>query len=175
MYTGVFHAILIISLFLSSSFLSVTEPMQKNDRERIFSEGAELIEYRPLWLADRKKDFSPERGKSPLIFTEGSGTVEIVSWKSQSRTIKAIAENASTLRIATFYYPGWTALINGKEVPLGIEQDSGAMLLSLPAGVNTVFLEFRDTPLRRTAGWVSILSLVAAMIGLVVERRKRNT
>ena len=172
--TGVFHAILIINLYLSSSFLSVVKPMQKSDRERIFSEGAELIEYRPLWLVDKKRDFSEERGKAPVVFTEGRGTAEIVSWKSQSRKIKAISTTASTLRISTFYYPGWTALINGKEIPIGIEKDSGAMLLSLPSGENTVLLDFRDTPLRRTARWVSILSLFAAMLGLFVDRQKRS-
>lgn len=171
---AVFLAILIINLFLSSRYLSAIEPMQKSDRERIFSEGAELIEYRPLWLVDRKRDFSKERGKAPVVFTEGHGTIEIVNWKSQSRLIKAIATTASTLRISTFYYPGWTALINGREIPIGIEKDSGAMLLGLPSGENTVLLEFRDTPLRRAAGWVSILSLFAAMLGLVVEKQKKK-
>jgi hypothetical protein len=78
------------------------------------------------------------------------------------------------LRISTFYYPGWTALINGREIPIGIEKDSGAMLLGLPSGGNTVLLEFRNTPLRRAAGWVSILSLFAAMLGLVVEKQKKK-
>jgi uncharacterized membrane protein YfhO len=165
--------LIIVNLYLSSSYLSVKEPMQKSDRERIFSEGADLVEYRPLWLTDREKDFSLEQEKSPIVFKEGHGTAEIVSWKSQSRMIKAIATSTSTLRISTFYYPGWTASINGREIPIGIEKDSGAMLLSLPSGENMVSLEFRDTPLRRTARWVSILSLVAAMSGLVVERQHK--
>jgi hypothetical protein len=170
--SAVILALIIVNLFLSSSYLSVKEPMQKSDRERIFSEGAELIEYRPLWLTDKEKDFSREQEKSPIVFKEGHGTAEIVSWKSQSRMIKAMATSTSTLRISTFYYPGWTALVNGREIPIGIEKDSGAMLLSLPSGENTVLLEFRDTPLRRTARWVSILSLFAAILGLVVDRKK---
>jgi hypothetical protein len=169
---AVILALIIVNLYLSSSYLSVKEPMQKSDRERIFSEGADLIEYRPLWLTDREKDFSLEQEKSPIVFKEGHGTAEIVSWKSQSRMIKAIATSTSTLRISTFYYPGWTAFINGRTIPIDIEKDSGAMLLSLPSGENTVLLEFRDTPLRRTARWVSILSLVAAMTGLVLDRQQ---
>ena len=148
--------------------------MQKKDLDRIFSEGAELIEYRPIWLDDRQKDFSRERGTLPVVFKEGQGSVEIMSWKSQSRLIKAISPSAATLRISTFFYPGWTALINGKEIPIGIEKNSGAMLLSIPSGENTVLLEFRDTPLRRAAKWTSILSIFVALLGLLIKRQKRK-
>jgi hypothetical protein len=170
---AIFPAILIVNLYLSSVYLTATEPMQQRDLERIYHEGAELIEYRPIWLLERQKDFSRERGTFPVVFNEGHGTVDILSWKSQARLIKSIASTASTVRISTFYYPGWTAVVNGKEAPIGIEKDSGAMLLSLPAGENTILLEFRDTPLRSAAKWISIFSLVAAVSGLVVDRQKR--
>jgi hypothetical protein len=165
---------LIINLYLSSVYLTAKEPMQQRDLARIFSEGAELIEYRPIWLSDRVKDFSRERGAVPVTSKEGQGTVEIANWKPQSRLIKSIAPTASTLRISTFYYPGWTALINGREIPISIEKDSGAMLLALPPGENTVLLEFRNTPLRRAAKWTSILSFFIALLGLVIERQKRK-
>lgn len=171
--TAAFHAVLIGNLFLSSFYLTVKEPMQQRDLEQIYREGADLIEYRPIWLVDKKKDFSEERGKTPVVFTKGQGTIEIEDWKSQSRRIKTIAPTASTLRISTFYYPGWTALINGREIPIDIEKDSGAMLLSLPSGENTVLLEFRDTPLRKVAKWISILSFFAAM-GLLWKGKKGN-
>jgi hypothetical protein len=172
--TAVFHAVLIINLYLSSRYLTLKEPMHRGDLEQILSNGAELIEYRPIWLKDRAKDFSGERGTVPVVFKEGQGTVEIENWKSQSRLIRSIAPTASTLRISTFYYPGWTALINGREIPIGIEKDSGAMLLALPPGENTVQLEFRNTPLRRAAKWTSILSFFVALFGLVFERQTRR-
>jgi len=173
--TAVFLAILIANIYLSSIYITVKEPMQKRDLERIYHEGAVLIEYRPIWLVDKKRDFSEEKGKVPVVFTKGQGTIEIVDWKSQSRLIKVIAPALSTLRISTFYYPGWTALTNGREIPIDIEKGSGAMLIVLPSGENTVLLEFRDTPLRSVAKWISILSLFAAMLGLVIERQKRKT
>jgi hypothetical protein len=64
--------------------------------------------------------------------------------------------------------------VNGKEIPIDIEKDSGAMLLTLPPGENTVHLEFRNTPLRRAAKWTSILSFFIALLGLVIERQKRK-
>jgi len=171
--TAIFLAILIVNFYLSSVYIRVKEPMQQKDLELIFSEGAELIEYRPIWLRDRAKDFSKERGTFPVAFKKGHGTVDIVNWKSQSRLIKSIASTASTVRISTFYYPGWTAVVNGKETPIDIEEESGAMLLTLPPGENTILLEFRDTPLRRAAKWISVFSLVAAVSGLVVDRQKK--
>ncbi len=172
---AIFLTFLLITFYLSSVYLTAKEPMQQRDLERTLSDRAELIEYRPIWLQDREKDFSQERGTFPVVFKEGHGTVDIMSWKSQSRLIKSIASTASNVRISTFYYPGWTAMVNGKEIPIGIEKESGAMLLSLPAGENMILLEFRDTSLRRIAKWVSVISLIAAMSGLIVERYKRRT
>lgn len=173
-YTAVFLALIISNLYLSSSYITAAEPMQKNDLERILREAEDHIEYRPIWLIDTEKDFSRDKG-APVIFKEGTGTVDILIWRFQSRMFKVNASAPSTLRVSTFYYPGWTALVNDREVPIDIEKDSGAMLLNLPTGKNTVLLEFRDTSLRKTAKWISVLSLSFAIACLIVPRFNLKT
>jgi len=51
-----------------------------------------------------------------------------------------------------------------------IEKDSGAMLLNISPGKNNILLEFRDTSLRKMAKWISIVSLLAALTGLIISR-----
>lgn len=168
---AVFSGLVIGNIFLSSRYILSAAPMGKTDLENILKEGGGLIEYRPIWLKDKRKDFSNDRA-IPVAFNEGIGTIEIFGWKSHSKSFKVDAQVPSVVRISTFYYPGWTALIDGREVPIDIEKDSGAMLINLPPGENTVLLEFRDTPLRRGAKWISIISLFAAILGLVMVRLK---
>lgn len=170
---AVSHALVISNLYLSSAYIMAAEPMQKNDLADIVKSG-DVVEFRPIWLTQMTKDFSKEKW-TPVTFKEGIGTVDIISWKSESRFFKVNASSPSTLRVSTFYYPGWTALINSKETPIGIEKDSGAMLLNIPPGKNEVLLEFRDTPLRRAAKWISILSLIIAIISLVIVKSKRHS
>lgn len=168
-----FHAVVIASLYLSSLYILTTEMIQGTDLTRMITDGNKAVEFRPVWLTDWKKDFSRENWV-PVIFKEGKGRVDVVSWKTQSRVFKVDTTLPSILRVSTFYYPGWTAVINNKEIPIGIEKDSGAMLLSIPPGKNEVLLEFRDTPLRRTAKWISIISLFAALTGLIATRVNRQ-
>lgn len=169
---ALFHAIVIANFYLATFYMLTSKQLTDKDLEWILRYGGDVIEYRPIWLTDKKKDFSTEKW-TPVVFNEGKGTVVVISWKSQSRLLKVTTATPSTIRVSTFYYPGWTALINGREIPIGIEKDNGAMLLSVPTGENTVLLEFRDTPLRRTAKWISIISLFAALAGLIATRLKK--
>lgn len=171
---AVFHALILCNIYLSSQYIMIAEPMQNKDLEGILRESGDVIEYRPIWLTDREKDFYQETKKPVVGFNEGTGTIEIISWNSQSRFFKVNVSIPSTVRISTFYYPGWTALINGKEIPIGIEKDSGAMLLNLSPGESMVLLEFRDTPLRRKAKYISALSLFIAIIVIVLNRSKNS-
>ena len=168
---AVFLALFISNLYLSLSYIMTAKPMQKKELELILMGRSDVIEYRPIWLTDKKKDFSQEPWV-PVVFKEGVGNIDVLDWQSQSRAFRVDAALPSVLRVSTFYYPGWTALNNGREIPIGIEKDSGAMLINIPPGKNEVLLEFRDTPLRTVAKWISIVSLLAALFGLAMAKRK---
>ncbi len=193
---ALFCTIIAVNLYISSVYIVTAEYVKEGDMKWILTDGGDVIEYRPVWLSHKTKDFSrlspPQgilpppfvqpsqkteeflRGKEdPVIFRDGKGTVDVVSWRSQSRSFKVNASIPSILRVSTFYYPGWTALLNGKEISIDIEKDSGAMLLNVPSGKNEVLLEFRDTPLRRASKWISIISVIVAFIGIVIARAKR--
>lgn len=169
---AVFHGLLIANIYLASFYIITAKPLQKNDLEWMLKEGKDLIEYRPVWHTQKEKEFSREEWV-PVTFVENHGIVEVIRWGSHSRQFTIDALGTSVIRISTFYYPGWTALADGREVPIDIEKDSGAMLLNIPPGKNEVLLEFRDTPLRRGAKWISILSVLAAILVLVAARQRK--
>lgn len=171
-FSAVFYAIIASNLYLASFYLLTAEPVKKDKIKWMLKSGGDVPEYRPIWLTQTTKDLSKEKW-IPVSFKEGAGKVDIITWKSQTRLFTVNAAIPSTVRISTFYYPGWTASIKGIELPIGIEKDSGAMLLNIQPGRSEVLLEFRDTPLRRTAKWISILSLFTALIGLIAGRLKK--
>ena len=82
-------------------------------------------------------------------------------------------------RFRVFYFPGWQAVVDGQPVPAGPEPQTGFVTVSLPAGSYAVELVFADTPLRRTANAISIVTLVAiAAISagrVVTFTRRRGT
>lgn len=77
------------------------------------------------------------------------------------------------LRFYLFYFPGWTAYIDGAQAPLDIAHPEGWMTVTLPAGTHEVLLRFEDTPPRR-AGWLLALSGVGGLALAIVLYRKKQ-
>ncbi|MFH1235112.1 MAG: hypothetical protein V1493_05880, partial [Candidatus Diapherotrites archaeon] len=81
-------------------------------------------------------DFSEEKGK---IFFETDLPFE------------------KTITLPVNYYPNWNAEINGQKAGIGISQDN-LMVLKLPAGKNSVALEFREMLYEKILLVVSLLA-----------------
>jgi hypothetical protein len=117
-----------------------------------------LREYTPIWVTDREKVLSEMR-QAKVSLVAGTGACRVTSWKSEEREFSVDASTPATLRIATFYFPGWKADVDQHTIPIRIEKGTGAMLLDVPAGRHEVLLRFDDTPLRRDAAIISLASL----------------
>ncbi len=80
------------------------------------------------------------------------------------------------LRFYTAYYPGWRALVDGAEVPIGVWGDLGGMEISVPAGEHLVEVRFDDSPPRQIGALVSAGSAVTIMacLSLPTLRRQRR-
>ncbi len=122
-----------------------------------------LKEYTPIWVKDRQKILSELKHQKVSLLT-GNAALNINLWKSEDRTILANALTPSLIRVATFYFPGWEARIDGSPVPIKVEDITGAMLLDIPAGRHELTLRFADTPVRHYAAIVSLVSLFALAI-----------
>jgi len=76
-----------------------------------------------------------------------------------------------------FWYPGWTAYLldgkNGRPVQtLTVEREQGPLarvVVSVPAGEGYILLRFEDTPLRKAARWVTLGTLGAAALALILR------
>ncbi len=77
-------------------------------------------------------------------------------------------------RSFTFDFPGWTAYVDGREVPIEAAEPDGLITFSVPAGNHRVAIRMEDTP-PRTAAWVlagmSVLGLAALLAAEIRGRR----
>jgi hypothetical protein len=64
----------------------------------------------------------------------------------------------------TFYFPGWTALINDQPALTTPVTERGLIGVPLPPGRQRLQLFFQETPLRRTADVISIIALGITLI-----------
>lgn len=76
------------------------------------------------------------------------------------------------LRMFLFYFPGWTARVDGQPAAIDVAQPEGFITFPVPAGRHIVELRFEETLPRRVAWGVSLLALfgLIAAIALAVAR-----
>jgi hypothetical protein len=170
---------LIIVLLLASAVLilkSKTLPQRFVEKYLISGKVTVLIdpvmEYTPVWARNVDRLLSEKNEAVSVI--AGSAVVRVLSWKSQSRILGITAHSPATLRLSTFYYPGWKASIDGRRSQIRIESKSGAMLLDVPQGEHTVDLKFTDIPIRSFSRSVSLISLFAVIFLPITFQRKKD-
>ena len=81
--------------------------------------------------------------------------------RPERRVFRVDAAEDARLRFNTSYFPGWTLYVDGTERAIVQRPPYGAMEFAVGAGVHEVRFVFEDTPTRRLALWISLLSLVA--------------
>ncbi len=86
---------------------------------------------------------------------------------------EAWVESPQPFRITVnrFFYPGWRAWVDGREVEIAPEPEWGRFTFPVPAGSHHLVIRFGETPLRLGADLLSALSLLALIAFLVFSPR----
>lgn len=113
--------------------------------------------------------------KERVIVIKGKGEPKNVEWKSEERIIRISAETPLTLRIKTFYFPGWTAAVDGTRMDIKTGEGSGAMLIDVPEGKHTLVLRFVDTPVRYYSKLISLTAFLSMVFGVLFSKKKDKT
>jgi hypothetical protein len=114
----------------------------------------EKPEYLPVWanlenIWTRKRD-------NRVVKISGRASTRVTEWAPESRTIEVRALSNTVIRISSFYYPGWEVTMDGKPGDMGVEKETGAVLVGVPAGTHTIQVNFGETRLRRIAKYTSL-------------------
>jgi hypothetical protein len=98
------------------------------------------------------------------VLLKGVGStpaVQQLAVRSNSQSFKVDASEPALMQDSLFDYPGWTVLVDGREVATSHALDSGEITFNLPAGPHNVIVELRPTLIRR---WSLYLSLVTGVL-----------
>lgn len=90
-------------------------------------------------------------------------TAENIHWRTLGVTLTVTAQQDTALTFNWLYFPGWWAEIDGERTDITPTSPEGLIALEVPAGTHRIELGFGPTPLRRTAGIISLLALVGGI------------
>jgi len=143
----------------------ITNPLQAEANNDL------RMEYTPVTVTALDELFA-SGGSEKVSIVSGMATPRIVEWQPERRKIDIHASAWSKIRVALFYYPGWKAVLDGRVIPITVQKGSGAILIDIPAGDHSVILSFTDTPLRLVSKYVSLVSFIIVIAGLVILQRE---
>jgi hypothetical protein len=135
-----------------------------------------------IWVRDEEVTTRVDYGQVPQTETLAVNSEDMGSAHEQ---IYFYAKDpGQTITFNWFWYPGWKAyLLDGKdgaivrEMPILREEGPLArIVLPVPAGEGYILLRMEETPLRRTARWITLITvavlLVASLIILLIRNRR---
>jgi uncharacterized membrane protein len=124
-------------------------------------------EYEPQWVETR-----PLSRAAVLVGREAPLVVTEVLRRAARQEFLVRSAVPDTVEAATFFYPGWTALVDGDVRPVTPLAGRGTITFDVPAGTHRVVLELRATPLQRVGQLAS--AVTAALLGLAVAAAQRR-
>jgi hypothetical protein len=86
-------------------------------------------------------------------------------------TYQIAGDDPFVFRLLHFYFPGWSATLDGVPVAIEPAEPDGLMTIEVPAGSHTLAVRFGDTP-PRAVGWaISIAALALLLAGRLLAWR----
>jgi hypothetical protein len=92
--------------------------------------------------------------------------------KSTSYLVDLSAEKPAWFFLADANYPGWTATLDGKAVPLFSAQVLGKAV-GIPAGHHTLAITFHSGSFRWGL-WISIVSAILSVAAVLYDRKRKT-
>ena len=103
------------------------------------------------------------------VLLKGVRSAPIVSQLAVSSNLQRFTVDASEpalMQDSLFDYPGWTVLIDDRQVATSPASDSGEITFTVPAGLHSVQVELLPTPIRRWSYYASLVT--GALMTLVM-------
>ncbi|OGK54294.1 hypothetical protein A3H78_01360 [Candidatus Roizmanbacteria bacterium RIFCSPLOWO2_02_FULL_36_11] len=70
------------------------------------------------------------------------------------------AETDSTVRINTYYFPGWNAYLNNRKIRIYDNNDYKLITVKVPKGQHQLKVKFENTPVRTIGEFISLIGLI---------------
>jgi hypothetical protein len=138
--------------------------------------GADVNEFRPRWVVSIQEPVlesllgrigESADGLTKVNIVEGTGTVEVKSWKPREILLQVETPGGAVLDVSQFYFPGWTAYTsNGLCLSVQPSKPGGLLRVAVPAGSHQILLRLNQT-LPEYAGWL-ISAFSASLLLLIV-------
>lgn len=121
-------------------------------------------EYLPKWV----KTCITKKTNLPLVQSiDKSLTIYSVREFSLGEKIDFTSVGQGTVRVRKYYFPGWTAVIDGKKVATYPSTQYGLVTFKVPSGKHNIIVSFENTWDRTVGNFISLFA-VLIFLGVII-------
>lgn len=167
----------VLGLLQLLASLSVLRMNGFEPRSALLRELSQIREMEGDYLPRNARRPAAGDPRPPIQVVAGEAAGQVLHWWGSRREMEIQARTSARLRFRTFWYEGWRAewISGGRTRPLTVMAGINSLLeVVVPAGDGRLRLCFGTTPLRTTAGLVSLaawLFWVTLLLSPVCRRR----
>lgn len=168
----IFGVTLLTVLFFSAlPFLKPSAYFDKGDGYYMTNMATTTVldEYMPLWV----KEKPTQRFENKVEIIRGKGEVKGMAYTGKEISFNAESEKQAVVRVNTIYWPGWRALVNGKDVSISYNNRKGLIELQVPEGKHNIHLTFGETPLRMMGNVLTLGSFALLIVVSILARKSK--
>jgi hypothetical protein len=166
-----YASIALVALVLLS--IAHTEPkgVQTYDEAFYYADSIARLGIRATTGDEYAPSTAPQKANFQTDLLKGISSAPLVtqiSVGSNSQSFKVDAGAPALMQDSLFDYPGWTVLVDDREIPSSPASDSGQITFNVPAGSHNVSIELRPTPIRRWSWYLSLATGASMSLMLLV-------
>lgn len=122
-----------------------------------------------IWQNQRPANLLPK-----VQYATGSASLGDQDYKIEGLTynINYSTEEENKILISKAYFPGWRAMMNGKELSVEPYSEYGIIAIPISPGSGTINLSFENTPVRNIANLISAITGGLILVLLIYPLRK---
>jgi len=153
----------------------LTLPMTYVNNPKISALSHYLSDFTPIGVKEVPRHPSPGQ----LKVLEGTVSITPLEQKATVHRFLIQGETDSKLRFHMFYFPGWEVYVDDKNTKIDLTNENGLFDFLVPQGTHEIIIKFSHTPLRSTAIFISLFTLIILIILLAIgllnyQKNKRS-
>ena len=128
-------------------------------------------EYMPTWV----KETAFSSPKSAVEIIRGKGIITTVRTNNANKIqFSTHIAQSGILKINTIYFPGWEVFVNNHPQQIFYNNPQGVMEIFLRRGNYTIIAQFGETPIRKMADCISLVSIITGVLVLLMHKKRSS-
>jgi hypothetical protein len=116
---------------------------------------------------------TPHRLTGEILGRADGVRIHIQRWAPESKIISVDSPRELVLALKLLNYPAWNVQVNGKTAKYWSREETGQIMVSLPAGASSLDVRFRRTRDRTLGILISLITVVWLLALLTLKSRRR--